>query len=179
MIAVNSQYLNAPFADVLYFADSRWWWRHKDKPQFKRFAGVKVTIEPTGLEITDPHVHMLRSADDKPGAPKPGLSANPAVLVTGRNGGYQVVNIAVLAGAKKIVLLGYDMRIVGGKSHNEMNHPGGRHPEGNAASDYVGYVKNFRTMVRPLERLGVEVLNATPESALDVFRKVPLEIALA
>lgn len=125
---------------------------------------------------------MLRSADPPVigGGVKPGLSDDPAALVTGRNGGYQVVNLCVLAGARRIVLVAYDMRFDDqGHSHNVLNHEHGHHPDRNAPSDFVGYAKNFRTMVAPLAELGVEVLNATPGSALDAFPKVSLERALA
>jgi hypothetical protein len=35
IIAVNNAYQVAPQADVLYYADGRWWTWHKDKPEYR------------------------------------------------------------------------------------------------------------------------------------------------
>lgn len=102
------------------------------------------------------------------------LSENPNGLHTGTNSGYQAINIAVLAGAKRILLLGYDMRFPGGKSHWHSGHPI-KVPEGH----YTGYGKQFDTMKPQLARLEVDVVNCTQGSALKAFPISTLERELA
>lgn len=125
----------------------------------------RITIDPTGMEVEDGSIHMLLNNG------RDGLSVDARGICNGRNSGYQAVNIAVLAGAQRIILLGYDGRVIDGKTHC---FPGG-HPD----KTHGGlYAKEYRSMVEPLRKLGVEVLNCTPGSAIDAFPKVDLCRAL-
>lgn len=163
VIAVNDNYLLAPWADVLYFADARWWKWHREREEYRKFAGAKCSIFTTGSMLDDKDVFFLKNNGAE------GLSLEPGALCTGANSGYQAVNLAVLAGASKIALLGYDARPgPGGR-----NHWFGDHPDRSSAP-YDEMRKRFRTMVVPLASLGVEVLNCTPGSAIDCFPRVRL-----
>jgi hypothetical protein len=120
-IAVNSSFLWADFAEVLYAADShfwRWMFQGIDYPKigmdaaevrrrFGAFRGEKCTIQSSGGNVADTGVHMLKNKEGM------GLSLDPETLVSGRNGGFQALNLAVLAGAKKIILLGLRWRTTG------------------------------------------------------------------
>lgn len=163
VVVINNSYLLAPWADVCYFADARWWGWHKDKPEFIAFGGQKVTIENTGNLVSDDNVFVLQNANMR-GATV-GLSEKTNAVVTGSNGGYQAIQIAVHAGAKRILLLGYDMRYgPGNKSHWH-----GGHPERMPERAYADYARKFSTMVPQLQRLGIEVINCTPGSLIDAF----------
>lgn len=169
MIAVNNSYALAPWAEISYFADFRWWEWHHARAEFKAFPGEKVTIENTGMLIRDERVHMLHNLGTE------GLSEKPNGLHTGCNGGYQAINIATLAGAKKIILLGYDMHYPNGRSHWHAGHPT-KVPE----QHYTGnYARMFDTITAQLKRIGVLVVNASIGSRLKTFPIVPLETALA
>jgi hypothetical protein len=127
---------------------------------------VKCSIEGTGFLIDEPAVHLVRNGGTE------GLSTQPDALRTGGNSGYQAVGLAIAAGAATVVLLGYDMRAVGGRLHWHREHP---------ASTYEGwysdvYVKLFRKMGKLPP--GVRVVNCTPGSALDCFERGALESVL-
>jgi hypothetical protein len=186
-IVVNDAYLLAPWADVCYFADARWWKWHTDgvdKPllgltaeqvreKFAAFAGEKCSIQNAGRNITDDAVHILRNKHFPENGD--GLSVDPGALVTGRHGGFQAINLAVLAGAKNIILLGYD----GKPAADGTAHFHGDHPKPSPVSAYPMYLKSFAPAVKPLENLGVSVVNCSPDSAIADFPKMPLEDALA
>ena len=181
---MNDAYLIAPFADLVYFADSRWWRWHVEgiarkwigtaikwtveevAAAFKAFAGQKISIFTTGQEVQDPEVLVMRNA-----APE-GLSEDPLSLRTGGNSGYQAVNLAILAGAKRVVLVGYD-----GRSEGRLSYWFGNHPIQTQPETVATYPTSYKTMLPQLGRLGVEVLNATPQSRIDVFPRVSLEDA--
>lgn len=129
--------------------------------------GTKVTIENGDGMVDDPDVFMLHNH----GAA--GLCEKTNGLMTGQNSGFQAINLAVLAGAKRIVLLGYDMKTAGAKSHWF-----GDHPIQTAPSVFSAMINNFPSLVKPLAKLGVEVLNCTPGSALECFPKRALESVL-
>lgn len=164
-IAVNDAYLLAPFADVLYFADVKWQKWHKDRAEFKAFAGQRCSIF-LGVDLKLGGVHLLKQASHM------GLSTDPGAICTGSNSGYQAINIAVLAGAKRIVLIGYDSQPTGGKQHFFGEHPDRSH----APYDVIRH--RFADLVEPTKKLGVEILNATPGSSIACFPKVNLAESL-
>lgn len=150
--------LNAPFADVLYGADATWWRAAKNAPGFR---GLKVSCTPN--EFRDVLVLEHRH--------EPGLSHDPGVLHTGGNSGYQAINLAILLGASRVLLLGYDMRHRDGKKHWHGDHPAGMtNPrEGN----FKGWLANFATI-----ETDADVINCTPGSALTCFPMANLEDVL-
>ena len=171
VIAINDAYRLAPFADVCYFADSEWWGWHKNRPDFQAFAGQKCSISDSGGNIKDPAVHILRNANSR--GQSFGLSLDPRQIVTGSNSGYQALNIAVLAGAKTIILIGFDAREPTGKTHWF-----GDHPKREPIAAYAQYRKAFSLGERAILAAGVKVVNCSPGSAIDSFPKMDLADAL-
>lgn len=184
-IAVNDMYLVAPWATVCYFADTRWWdWHHNGKVSkafpwakfseaqvreaFAAYAGQKVSIENTGAMISDANVFLMHNYGYE------GLSDRPNGLHTGSNSGYQAINIAYLAGAKRIILAGYDLRFPGGRSHA---HDGHRVAVGE--DRYHQYARTYATMLPQLAKAGVEVVQTTLDSAVRCFPMRSLDEALA
>lgn len=180
-IVINNSFLLAPWAKLHYFADTRWWkWYATDgtatlgfpaeevRARYEAFTGQKVTVESTAKHIKDPRVLALRIL----GQTK--LSADPRGIHSGSNSGYQVINIAWLAGAKRIVLLGYDMSFPGGRSHN---HAG--HPMKQSEATYRRWGKNFGSMAEQLESTGTEVVNCSEGRGIEAFPFRALESVLA
>jgi len=108
------------------------------------------------------------------GAHAQGLSFNPKVIHYGSNSGFQALNIAVLMGAKRIILLGYDMRF----SKDNKSHWFGDHPD-NVRSNYTSWLSNYGVAAAQLNEKGIEVINCSPISALTCFRMESLESALS
>lgn len=185
-IAVNAAYLVAPWADVLFFADSHFWrWQVEGaayptlgmsasdvRNRFSEFSGQKCTIQNSGANVTDDEVHMLRNKTHPDHGY--GLSANPRELVTGRNSGFQSLNLAVLAGVKRAILLGFDGAPQQGRTHFH-----GGHPRPTPDGAYPCYRKAMEAAKTALQKAGVEVLNASPGSAIASFPACSLEEALA
>jgi hypothetical protein len=163
-ITVNDAYLMAPFAAVTYFADLKWWKWHKDRAEWKAFQGQKCSIWIGGEMPADTAVYLLRNVPEQ----NVGLSRNPGAVCTGSNSGYQAINIATLAGAKRVVLLGYDAQSVNGRDHYFGAHPDKSKPP------YDAIRIRFREAVAAAKAIGVEILNATPDSKIEAFRKVTL-----
>lgn len=170
-VVINDGYLLAPWGDVLYAADPKWWHWHKDKAELQAFAGERCSIECSGAEVVEP-VHALRNRDHP--YQGSGLSMDSQMLVTGRHSGFQALNLAILAGAKTILLLGYDGQpAADGKSHF---HAG--HPKPTPMLAYEEYRRAFSVAESPILAAGVKVINCSPGSAIDSFPKMNLEEAL-
>lgn len=175
VIAINANYTLAPWCDVLYAADAKFWrWIYKgthpygDGPAFLReFAGLKYTLTRGAADVHK-SVTVLRRGIDT------GLSVNPTTLNTGRNSGYQAINLAVLLGASRILLLGYDMQQgPKGQEHWHVDHPN------KSRSPYQNFRSFYPSLVEPLKAAGVEVINCTRRTALTCFPRMALEHALA
>jgi hypothetical protein len=185
-IAVNDAYLWAPWADVCYFADSHWWRWHTEgvaKPalgltaadvrdRFARFGGQKCSIQNSGANVADEAVHIVRNRTFP--AHGIGLSDDPRALITGRNSGFQGMNLAILAGAATVILLGFDGR----PAPDGREHFHGGHPRRTPAEAYPLYVDAMVAAHAAIAARGVRVINATPGSAIDCFDRMPLSVAL-
>lgn len=170
VIAINDAHRLAPWADVLYSSDRRWWPYHKAVPAF---TGQKFGIG-SGLQKRNPfpglpEIRVLQNTGYS------GIEVEPTGLRTGRNSGYAAVNLAVHFGAARILLLGYNM------SHHHGAHFFGDHPAvlRQNAGLYPGFRRSFDSMVEPLKTLGVEVINCTPNTSLHVFPERKLRDVLA
>lgn len=95
--AVKECYLMAPWADVLYAADSDWWKLMDGVPDFKN--------EKWTLCKKSAHKYDLKHVEYDAGIV---WSNTPGLIATGGNSGFQAINLAVMQGADEIILLGYD-----------------------------------------------------------------------
>lgn len=164
VIAVNDAYRLAPWADVLYACDAKWWDVHQGVPSV---AGMKLTLEARAEQW--PGVRGLARTGDR------GIETDPTGVRTGQNSGYQAMNVAVHLGARRILLLGYDMApSAEGRSHWFGDHPLRlRRP-----SPYALFRDRFASAVEPLAALGVEVINCSRQTALTCFPRQSLAEAL-
>lgn len=157
----------APWADVLYSADKRWW---QENPQATNFAGLKVTIAPQGGHgFEHPSVKVMGNGGAK------GIDLRRTHLTTGGNSGFQAVHLAMHLGATRILLCGFDMH-----ARTGLDHWFGPHPwRQKFSSPYSLFIRRFAEAAPLFARAGVEVINCTPGSALNCFRCLSLEEALA
>jgi uncharacterized Rossmann fold enzyme len=96
-------------------------------------------------------------------------------LRDGGNSGYAAINLAYHLGAKRIVLLGFDMQTNGKETHWHEGYPSTADTETMARL----MVPNFDTLIDPLEKRKVKVYNASQISKLESFPKISIEEALA
>jgi hypothetical protein len=154
----------APWADILYACDGAWWDRYFEEAS-SVFRGELWTI--------DKRAHISYGVHFVDGDDRKGLGRDKVFY--GSNGGYQAINLVYLFGASRIVLLGFDMQKTGGKSHWHGDHPG----DLNRDCPVRHFAKNFPALASDLAGVGVEVINATRETALECFPKKRLEDALS
>ena len=184
-IAINDVYLWAPWADVQYAADPHWLGWHTagiDKPllglsaadvraAWAVFPGQKCSIESGESRKIADDVHLLRNRDGC-GNHGVGLSTDPRAIVTGRNSGFQALNVAALASCSTILLLAFDNK------ERARSHWHGDHPMLTPTYAYTEHRKAMSAAEDALIRAGIEVVNVTPGSAIDSFRKSTLEMEL-
>lgn len=132
---------------------------------------IIVGPKATGIErpaVDRPDVKTLRYRRED------GLDRDPAFLSTGRNSGHQAINLAVHLGARHVVLLGFDMgRGPAGALHWHANHGEGMNNPGDDTID--GWRAMMATIPPAADALGVDIVNASRETALRCFRREPIE----
>lgn len=171
VIAINNAYRVAPWADLLYFCEEKFWRWNRGLAEWKSFPGLKVALETAACFAAEPEIKRLRNY-----GPSPGLEDARDGLRHGWSSGYAAIGLAALLGARRIVLLGYDMKATAdGRTHWHKDYPIWDPPSVYADRMLAG----FASLVVPLRRRGVTVLNATPGSAIECFPRVPLESAFA
>lgn len=90
------------------------------------------------------------------------------------NSGAAAINLAYLFGAKKILLLGYDMRTVEGKNNFHDFHKRGS----DFKPKFEEFLRRFRYVAEGVKQAGIEVINCTPGSSLPYFPIMSLKEAL-
>lgn len=107
--------------------------------------------------------------DSRPGLGNPGLRTNG-------NSGMGAINLAYLFGARRILLVGMDMKLgADGAKHWHADHP---KPlvQGLVFSDWL---HKGRDLVKGLKSAGVEVVNCSIDTALECFPRGDLATELA
>lgn len=143
VIAVSNAYTLAPWAEALVSGDAQWWEHHT--PAWVGFKGRKFSS------------HRLHGIEQVRGT-------------HGWHSGMVAVRVAFdVLGARRILLLGFDMR--GG--HFFGSHPSPLKNPG--PGQFARFQLQFAKMRIPV---GVEVINCTPGSALSCFPRRTLAEAL-
>jgi hypothetical protein len=164
VICVNDTIRLCSWADALYCCDGRWVDHYKGVPTF---TGLKYSL--TTQPGKWPGWQILRESGTF------GLETEDrGAIRSGRNSGYQAINVAVHLGATRILLLGYDMQRTKGHEHFFGAHPVGV----NQPSPYPLFVQAFASLVKPLADHGIEVINCSRHTALTSFSRHALCDAL-
>lgn len=218
VIAVNSTVYLAPWADALFFTDSGWFERGRDPAlcgrhgddQWERrvfienFPGLVVSMAAAAKRVLPHKVKRIKGRGQPTDNPPRFPALGSPEIHGGRTSGHTAISLAIALGAVRIVLLGYDMRMlpVGGPYENpptgsqeerdilsKSSHP--RHYEMRARyrehhhSEYTGprdlfiyetdFIPAFRGWHAGARAVGVEIVNCTPGSAIPEFPFVDLD----
>lgn len=155
-IVLNSTSRLAPWASVLMFAD--WPWFREHRPIVDNWPGDVLTISRRAARVLPDKVQLV----------PPPITRTDKLSV-----GHHAVDVAMWLGVKRIVLLGFDCRLVDGQSHNHQDYSNSHEvlyttwllP---AWADYPERARKRR----------VEIVNATPGSAIAVFPQISLDRVL-
>jgi hypothetical protein len=148
-VAVNNAVFFAPWADILYACDAKWWncygkslgFFKGQRYSFQRVPGTERFYRQQGF---------------------PGLAGNS---------GNQAIQLVASMGAKRIGLLGFDHQHTGGKKHCHADHP---KRLGNAGS-VAAWSGLMEQTAKVLKRKGVEVINCSRETAITCLPRMTVD----
>ncbi len=155
VIATNDAFLLGRWIPVMYFMDCKWFKWHDT--ELADWPGIRVT---SCRECKD--ISWIKYLDT---GHRTDLDERPTRLSRGTNAGFGAMALAIKLGAVRPVLLAFDMRVVNGKANWHDNHQ-------REVSDNIyesQFFKSFAAAKGILKARGIEVINATPGSALPMF----------
>lgn len=168
VIVTNEAFSMIPDAKVLVFVDIGWWQGRK-QAVLDTFTGTIIGRGPySSMYRADKIVNVAFRSGDY-------WSEDPRQL-GGRNSGLAAINAAVLMGARRVFLLGFDMRSVGDRNNYHILHPTS---VGRQQHRYLNiFLPEMVKASQRIEALGHIVINCTPDSALTCFPERTLEWVL-
>lgn len=160
-IATNNAYQLAPWSEFLFFMDHVWFGEHQVR--LASYHGIKVSIGERFK--TQKGIKFLQRGS------KTMLSIIPTIVNNGNNSGYCAVNLAFHLGVTRIILVGFDMRVVDSKHNFHDEHQ--RKMLDNIYQKE--YIPNFDSIKEPLQKRGVTIFNTCLDSDLKCFPFVSLK----
>lgn len=166
VIGCNSAFiLGRDVVETVIFGDWAWW----DEIGRKALAGKWPKERVVGC------CHALSQKPEKDVTIIPrhrGTGIGTDALAFAGNTGALAINLALVRGAKRVFLLGFDMKLcpAGNPNWHDIRHEPGR------ASDYVRFKLLFKEFASAIPGAfpGAEVWNVTDSSELECFPKVAL-----
>ena len=159
----NAWKLTAKWADVYFAADRRYW-----EVYFRRMRAAG--IEPDRMYTSCVAASALHKINRVKAANQPGLGLTS--LNTGGNSGYMGINLAYLFGARRIILLGFDMQAgADGAKHFDGSHPAPL----SQCMPFPEWLHRFKALAKDLKGKDVRVINCSRSTALFEFEMGNLE----
>jgi hypothetical protein len=163
VVAVKEGVLLRPDADVLFFAGE-----HAEviaPPLLRAFKGQHVVVRGKGHPVFPPTARRVWRT------PTHEAWSTDPTMVAGFDAGTSAINLAMLFGAREIVLLGYDMG--GGRWFTPAEHP---HPLPQIPeARHQQHMAPLRDLALDAFARGVRIVNCSPTSRATCFSYQPLE----
>lgn len=169
VVAIKKSVELAPWADVVYGCDRGWWRSVRGLPDFH---GLKWSYEPH--VCTDYGAQQVRIPDHA--KTNVLLFDEVGVVGSGGNSGFHALNLVAQCGANRILLIGFDVHSRSGVHwYGRNTWAMGSNP---ADHNFRRWKAAFETAATQLKERGVEVINASPHSDINGFRKASVAEAL-
>jgi len=160
--------------DMFTACDPQWWETYGHEFQAWRESAA---VRPQAWHW-DPAVAGRWKLRFIPGRWGDGLSLDPAYIHYGHSSSYQLINLAVLHGCTRLLLLGFDMKYGSGPRHyfNDLSDDAGEYPPHlRKWSSFTGLLGCYKTIADQQEKTkAFEIINCTPGSAMPWFPIKPL-----
>jgi hypothetical protein len=170
VVGINVSYLIGEWVDVAFFGDMNFFLQHQER--LAKFPGLKVCCHPQ----IEKHKWIKYLARDN--TKNKGISNTPQQVCWNHNSGSAAISFVTHAGAKKIVLLGFDMKL-NGKEQQHWHDLYGRIANRNFKKPqhmpFERHLRGFSEIAKDAKRLGVEIINVSPDSAIQEFERISVE----
>lgn len=174
IIGVNIAFLLGNWIEVAFFGDGGFFL--KNRKDLANYTGLKVSCSPkiNSVRFKTDNIKYLTRDRDRPR----GISRNPHKVSWNSNSGAAAISLAAHTGVKRIILLGFDMKCAADNSqhwHNKYGRSPGQEIKRPHRLPFRRHLLGFPQIAKDAEKMGIEILNASPDSEIDVFKKVKVK----
>jgi len=172
VIGINVSYLIGNWIDVVFFGDGGFFLSHQK--ELANFKGIKMSCASFANKYK-----WVRYIERDP--KRYGISQNPSMVCWNGNSGAAAISIAANMGAKRIILLGFDMRLDNtNKQHwhdlygrlNKIREKTKKRP---VIMPFDRHLRGFSQIAKDADHRGITIINASPDSAITQFKKVTVK----
>jgi hypothetical protein len=179
VIGVNAAFMLGSWIDVTFFGDSGFYF--SNKVELDALNKLKVCCNPNvnkrENDIFDVKYvpHDLRHSK--------GISERKSMVSWNLNSGGAAINLAYHLGVSRVYLLGFDMKVgEDGRQHWHSHYLANKNPDQPPKDakklPFKRHGPCFTMIANDARRLGLEIINVSPESELTVFKRVKLSDGL-
>jgi hypothetical protein len=164
VIGINVSYLIGDWMDMVFFGDSNF--LERNMQNLIKFPGIKCSCH----HIVLPYNWIKYIPRDR--RPR-GISGNSKTVCWNGNSGAAAISVAAHAGAKRIILLGFDMHLdLNAKQHWHNIYKRTPDPTKLHALPFHRHLPGFPVIAHDAKIRGIEILNCCPDSAIECFKKI-------
>lgn len=165
VIGINGAFRLGDWVDICFFGDKEWYFENAfDLKSYKGLmVGCANSFALTGWQREG--IHHVQQDDLKPY----GIHPQADKVCWNYNSGAASISLAYSLGCKRIILVGFDMQLTDGEGHwhnlynNKTDMPFHKHLIG------------FDQIASDAKKLGITIINASPDSAITQFQKIPVK----
>ena len=184
VIGINVAYKLGSWVDICFFGDKPFYLTHKNG--LAKFPNLIVTCaEFVGNKELSwiKYLEQEQRQNCKAVLRKTGISSKHTAVRWNNNSGASAISLARWLGAKKIILVGFDMKLGTDKAkhfHNEYAIKEDRKKRPRQKRKPIGlpfnvHLRGFPTIKEDADALGIEIINTSLDSAIEVFPKVNIK----
>ena len=168
-IGVNMSFKLGNWIDMVFFGDNNFFFQNKY--ELAAFPGIKVCCH-TDAERYDWVKYLSKDPKGR------GISESPRTVCWNNNSGAAAISVAANAGARRIYLLGFDMKL----DSKKMQHWHDLYGKGECTDmrrlqrlPFDRHLRSFSAVEQDAKRRGITILNVNPESEITEFPKISME----
>lgn len=173
IIGINVAYQIGDWIDIIFCGDRGFVLKHQKA--MKEFPGMIVSCNSVAAKING------FKYVPKDGNHAKGITPNPYKVSWNLNSGAASISLAAHLGAKRIILLGFDMRLGGETRYQHFHDAYKRGPvlsedqKRKRGLPFKRHLEGFPAIKRDADKLGIEIINTSLNSRIECFKKVDIK----
>jgi len=172
VIGINMAFKIGNWIDMVFFGDNKFYLQSRQ--DIAKFPGLKVTCH-TNFKNTN-HNEKIKYLQKDKSKPK-GITEHRGKVSWNANSGAAAISVAANAGAKRIILVGFDMTLDEGNNQHwhKFYQVKGSKPRDEKKLPFNRHLSGFEQIAKDAKKKGIEIINASPSSKITQFKKVSVK----
>jgi hypothetical protein len=172
-IGVNQAYKLGAWVNVVWFGDKQWY--SGQLPDILNYHGLIITCAQEARN--DKRWKRVKYVGRSRASGIESHENKRNCIAWNGNSGASAINLAYWFGAKKVVLLGFEQSLPeeGEQTHWHNDYEVRKDNHGKLHNPYRTYLKHWGQIARDAKELGLEIVNATPTTAIEEIPQVSFE----